>query len=78
MDNIVPHLSWIKDWWHVIVGVVLAVVWAMIRLLKTVFITNEQLRRYHEENALAHRRIEEKIERKFDRIIGILLGKTNE
>jgi len=78
MDNIVPHIVWIREWWHVVAGVTLAILWAIIRLLKTVFITHEQLRRYHEENALAHRRLETKIDTNFNRIIGILLGKTHE
>ena len=78
MDNIVPHITWIREWWHVVAGSALAVMWAVVRLLKTVFVTSEQLRIYHEESEAAHRRLEDKIDRNFNRIIEILLGKTHE
>ena len=76
-DTIAPHIGWIKEWWHVVTGIVLAVVWAVVRLLRTVFITHTQMKDYSNDNKIAHARIETKLESKFDRIISILLEKRD-
>jgi hypothetical protein len=37
MDSIMPHFAWVKEYWHIVTGVVLATWWLAVRIKRNLF-----------------------------------------
>lgn len=68
-DSFVSHLTWIREWWAVIAGASLALYWAGIRVLKTVFITQGQFVSYQQFNSESLSKIEKKVDKIIDHLL---------